>query len=34
MGKRRLSRIKHLLLGRVSSAVLHGLTDQTLLLID
>lgn len=34
MGKRGLSRIKHLLLGSVSSAVLQGLTNQTLLLID
>lgn len=34
MGKRGLSRIKQLLLGSVSSAVLQGLTNQTLLLID
>lgn len=34
MGKRGLSRIKQLLLGSVSSAVLQGLTTQTLLLID
>lgn len=34
MGKRGLTRIKHLLLGSVSSAVLQGLTNQTLLLID
>ncbi len=34
MGKRGLSRIKHLLLGSVSSAVLQGLSNQTLLLID
>jgi len=34
MGKRGLSRIKQLLLGSVSAAVLQGLTTQTLLLID
>jgi 2,4-dienoyl-CoA reductase (NADPH2) len=34
MGKRGLSRIKRMLLGSVSAAVLHGLTDQTLVLID
>ena len=34
MGKRGLSRIKKLLLGSVSSEVLHGLEDQTLVLID
>lgn len=34
MGKRGLSRIKQLLPGSVSSAVLRGLTNQTLLLID
>jgi 2,4-dienoyl-CoA reductase-like NADH-dependent reductase (Old Yellow Enzyme family) len=34
MGKRGLSRIKQLLLGSVSSAVLQGLTTQTLLFID
>ncbi len=34
MGKRGLSRIKQFLLGSVSSAVLQGLTTQTLLLID
>lgn len=34
MGKRGLSRIKQMLLGSVSSAVLQGLTNQTLLLID
>jgi 2,4-dienoyl-CoA reductase (NADPH2) len=34
MGKRGLSRIKHLLLGSVSSAVLQGLSNQTILLID
>ena len=34
MGKRGLSRIKQLLLGSVSSAVLQGLTTQTLLLVD
>ena len=34
MGKRGLSRIKQLLLGSISSAVLQGLTNQTLLLID
>ncbi|MGE5257618.1 MAG: universal stress protein [Hyphomicrobiales bacterium] len=34
MGKRGLSRIKHLLLGSVSSAVLQKLTNQSLLLID
>lgn len=34
MGKRGLSRIKQLLLGSVSSAVLQGLSNQTLLLID
>jgi 2,4-dienoyl-CoA reductase-like NADH-dependent reductase (Old Yellow Enzyme family)/nucleotide-binding universal stress UspA family protein len=34
MGKRGLSRIKQLLLGSVSAAVLQGLTNQTLLLID
>ncbi len=34
MGKRGLSRIKQLLLGSVSAAVLQSLTTQTLLLID
>ena len=34
MGKRGLSRIKQLLLGSVSAAVLQGLTNQTLLLVD
>jgi 2,4-dienoyl-CoA reductase (NADPH2) len=34
MGKRGLTRIKHLLLGSVSSAVLQGLSNQTLLLVD
>jgi 2,4-dienoyl-CoA reductase (NADPH2) len=34
MGKRGLSRIKQMLLGSVSSAVLQGLSNQTLLLID
>jgi nucleotide-binding universal stress UspA family protein len=34
MGKRGISRIKRMLLGSVSAAVLHGLTDQSLVLID
>ncbi|MBN1105251.1 MAG: universal stress protein [Deltaproteobacteria bacterium] len=34
MGKRGLSRIKRMLLGSVSAAVLHGLKDQSLILID
>jgi len=34
MGKRGLSRIKQMLLGSVSSSVLQGLANQTLLLID
>jgi 2,4-dienoyl-CoA reductase (NADPH2) len=34
MGKRGMSRIKHMLLGSVSAAVLQGLSTQTLLLID
>jgi 2,4-dienoyl-CoA reductase (NADPH2) len=34
MGKRGLSRIKQFLLGSVSAAVLQGLTNQTLLLVD
>jgi nucleotide-binding universal stress UspA family protein len=34
MGKRGLSRIKRLFLGSVSAAVLHGLGDRTLVLID
>lgn len=34
MGKRGISRIKRLLLGSISAAVLHGLADQTLVLID
>jgi len=34
MGKRGLSRIKRMLLGSVSAAVLHGLEDQTLALVD
>jgi 2,4-dienoyl-CoA reductase (NADPH2) len=34
MGKRGISRIKRMLLGSVSAAVLHGLTDQSIVLID
>jgi nucleotide-binding universal stress UspA family protein len=34
LGKRGLSRIKRLFLGSVSAAVLHGLGDRTLILID
>jgi len=34
LGKRGLSRIKRLFLGSVSAAVLHGLGDRTLVLID
>jgi 2,4-dienoyl-CoA reductase (NADPH2) len=34
MGKRGLSRIKRMLLGSVSAAVLHHLTDQSIVLID
>jgi len=34
MGKRGLSRIKRMLLGSVSAAVLHGLTDQSIVMID
>lgn len=34
MGKRGLSGLKRLLMGRVSRGVLHGRTEQTLLLID
>ncbi|MEW6668477.1 MAG: universal stress protein [Thermodesulfobacteriota bacterium] len=34
MGKRGISRIKRMLLGSVSSAVLHHLTDQSIVLID
>jgi nucleotide-binding universal stress UspA family protein len=33
LGKRGLSRIEHLLLSSVSSAVLQGLTNQSLLLL-
>jgi len=34
MGKRGLSGIKRWLIGSVSAGVLHGLTDQSLFLID
>jgi 2,4-dienoyl-CoA reductase-like NADH-dependent reductase (Old Yellow Enzyme family)/nucleotide-binding universal stress UspA family protein len=34
MGKRGISRIKRMLLGSVSAAVLHHLTDQSIVLID
>ena len=34
MGKRGLSGVKRWLLGSVSKAVLHGLTDQSIVLID